>query len=48
MGLKINYGKTEYLSTDPSEDLELNGMKIKTVQSFKYFGLIIQKMEHRI
>jgi hypothetical protein len=29
-GLKINYGKTEYLGTHDSEDLQINGNTIPT------------------
>jgi hypothetical protein len=32
-GLKINYGKMEYLSTNPSVELEIKGNKIKTVKN---------------
>jgi hypothetical protein len=32
-GLKINYGKTEYLGTDHSEELQ-----------FKYLGSIVQEL----
>jgi hypothetical protein len=31
-GLKINYGKTEYLGTDHTEDLQVNGNIIPTVK----------------
>jgi hypothetical protein len=31
-GLKINYGKTEYLGTDYSEELQVNGNTITTVK----------------
>ena len=37
--LKINYVKTEYLSTDPSENLKkiiIKGKKIQTAHSYKY------------
>jgi hypothetical protein len=42
-GLKINYGKTEYLGTDHSEELQINGNTIPTVKQFKYLGSIIQE-----
>jgi hypothetical protein len=41
-GLKINYGKTEYLGTDHTEDLQVNGHIIPTVKQFKYLGSIVQ------
>jgi hypothetical protein len=42
-GLKINYGKTEYLGTDHSEELQINGNTIPTVKQFKYLGSIVQE-----
>jgi hypothetical protein len=33
-GLKINYGRTEYLGTDHSEELQINGNTIPTVKQF--------------
>jgi hypothetical protein len=41
-GLKINYGKTEYLGTDHTENLKVNGNIIPTVKQFKYLGSIVQ------
>jgi hypothetical protein len=41
-GLKINYGKTEYLGTDHTEELQVNGNKIPTVKQFKYLGSAVQ------
>jgi hypothetical protein len=40
-GLKINYGKTEYLGTDHTEDLQVNGNIIPTVKHFKYLGSVV-------
>jgi hypothetical protein len=42
-GLKINYGKTEYLGTDHSEELQINGNTIPTVKQFKCLGSIVQE-----
>jgi hypothetical protein len=42
-GLKINYGKTDYLGTDRSEELQINGNTIPTVNQFKYMESIIQE-----
>jgi hypothetical protein len=42
-GLKINYGKMEYLSTDNSEELKINGNKIPTVKHLKCLGSIVQQ-----
>jgi hypothetical protein len=41
-GLKINYGKTEYLDTDHSKELQINGNTITNVKQFKYLGSIVQ------
>jgi hypothetical protein len=41
-GLKINHGKTEYLGTDHSEELQINGNTIPTVKRFKYLGETVQ------
>jgi hypothetical protein len=41
-GLKINNGKTEYLGTDHTEDLQVNGYIIPIVKQFKYLGSIVQ------
>jgi hypothetical protein len=41
-GLKINYGKTECLGTDHTEDLQFHGNIIPTVKQFKYLGSIVQ------
>jgi hypothetical protein len=37
-GLRISYGKTEYLGTDHSGELQINGNTILTVKQFKYLG----------
>jgi hypothetical protein len=42
-GLKINYVKTEYLSSDYSEELQTNGNTIPTVNQFRYLGSIVQE-----
>jgi hypothetical protein len=41
-GLKIIYVKTEYLGTDHTKDLQVNGNIIPTVKQFKYLGSIVQ------
>ena len=41
--MKINYDNTEYLSTDSSDIQEINGMKIRIAQNFKYLWSIIQR-----
>jgi hypothetical protein len=41
-GLKMNYGKTEYLGTDHTEDLQVNLNIIPTVKQFKYLGSTVQ------
>jgi hypothetical protein len=41
--LKINYGKTEYLGTDRSEELQIYGNTILTVKEFKCVGSIVQE-----
>jgi hypothetical protein len=40
--LKINYGKTEYLSTNPSNELEIDRNKVKTSKNLEYLGSIVQ------
>jgi hypothetical protein len=40
--LKINYGKTEYLGTDHSEELQINGNTIPTLKEFMYLGSVVQ------
>jgi hypothetical protein len=42
-GLKINYGKTQYLDKDHSKELQINGNTIPIVKQFKYFGSIVQE-----
>jgi hypothetical protein len=37
-GLQLNYGKTESLGTNHSEELQINGNIIPRVQQFKYLG----------
>jgi hypothetical protein len=41
--LKLNYGKMEYLGTDHSEELKINGNLTLTVKQFKYLGSIVQE-----
>jgi hypothetical protein len=41
-GLKINYRRTEYLGTDHTEDIQVNGNIIPTAKQFKYLGSIVQ------
>jgi hypothetical protein len=41
-GLKINYVKTEYLRTDHSGELQIDGNAVPTVQLFEYLGSIVQ------
>jgi hypothetical protein len=41
-GLKINYGKTEYLGTDYSKKLQIYGNTIPAVKQFKYLGSIFK------
>jgi hypothetical protein len=38
-GLEINYGKTEYLGTDHTEELQVNENIIPTVKQFQVFGI---------
>jgi phage gp16-like protein len=40
---KLNYGKTEYLGTDHSEEFQTNGNTIPTVKRFKYLGSKVQE-----
>lgn len=40
-GLQINYNKTEYLTND-TDDLYIDGKKIKKVQDFCYLGSILE------
>jgi hypothetical protein len=40
-GLKMNHGQMEYLGTDNSEELQINGNTIPTVKQFKYLVLVI-------
>jgi uncharacterized lipoprotein YehR (DUF1307 family) len=35
--------KTEYLDTDHSEELQINGNTISTVKQCKYLGSIVQE-----
>jgi hypothetical protein len=42
-GFKISDGKAEYLGTDHSEELQINGNTLPTVKQFKYLGSIIQE-----
>jgi hypothetical protein len=35
-GLKINYGTTECLGRDHTEQLQINGSKIPNTEQFKY------------
>ena len=39
----MNCYRTEYLITSPSENLEINEMKIRIAHSFKYFSSINQR-----
>ena len=41
-GLKIKLKKTEYLTNDPDE-LHIEGVKIKKIDSFCYLGSILEK-----
>jgi hypothetical protein len=41
--LKIKCGKTEYLGTDHSGKLKINGNKIPVVKQLKYLGSIFQE-----
>jgi hypothetical protein len=41
-GLKINYGKTEYLGTDHSEELQMIGNTIPSAKEFTYLGSVVQ------
>jgi hypothetical protein len=45
-GLERNYRKTEYLSTDHSEELQINRNTIPTVKQFKYLGSVVQEKAH--
>jgi hypothetical protein len=36
MGFKINYGKTEYLGTHHSEELQIKGNTILTLKRFTF------------
>jgi hypothetical protein len=47
-GLKIDYGKTEYLGTDHSEELQISGNTTPTVKQFKYLRSKMQKKVHLI
>jgi hypothetical protein len=38
---KINYGKTEYLGKDHSEEFQINGNTIPTVKQFMYLGSLV-------
>jgi hypothetical protein len=39
---KINCGKMKYLSTNPTDEVETSGNKIKTIRNFKYLGSLLQ------
>jgi hypothetical protein len=45
-GFKINYGKTEYLGTDHSDELQINGNTIPTVKQFKIWDQYFKRMTH--
>ena len=42
-GLKINYKKTEHMTTGTEENIYIDGHKIESVSAFKYLGSILEK-----
>jgi hypothetical protein len=42
-GLKINYGKTEYLVTHHLEELQIDGNTIPAVKLFTYLRSVVQE-----